>query len=224
MNQHSRLGATIAGLALIAFTAVGLTYLLGTSGRAPHSRPLDSPLPPADQPIPVPHEYYPTRMPVEQRASAPVQWQTYEIPGEGLTFKARRDWAITSGKNRAMKYTAVYVVPRYSAGSIVFAQLDNPQGLPLEAFAKTSATSSDGSPHDAKWLAADIKQYARDVSNSQYKRLLIVRDDSKNQATASISGPSLYTVLIAKSEEGMSPEAEQHFWEVLDSIQFTPIQ
>lgn len=196
---------------------------------------LNSPLvvtPLVDQPVSVPQEYYPTRIPAEQRASIQTKWQTYAVPGEGLTFRARLDWPVTSGKPKTIRYTSMAVVFRDTGSSVVFQQLDNAEGLSLEAFGKTQSTDISGSGHDAKWLAADIRQFIRDVSNSQYKRLLIVRDDSKADATASISGLSKYTVLvaydrrvlIARSEPDMSPEAEQHFWEVLDSLQFMPIQ
>ncbi len=216
----------IAGI-LAALTKVDVRQL--GAGAALNSPLAVTPL--ADQPIPVPREYGQTRIPVEQRAGMQIQWQTYVIPGEGLTFRARRDSAIASGKNYAMKYTAVSIIPRYIAGGMGFMQFDNPQGLSLEAFAKAPASARSSSGYDAKWLGADVRQYARDVSNAQYKRLLILRDDSKEDVTASINGDSKFIVLIAydrrvliaHSDPAMTPEGEQYFWEVLDSIQFTPI-
>ena len=227
------------GLLVFLLLIVGLVTVLSRPGTQPHSASaLNSPSPPpAETPdasplITVPREYFPTPIPKDQRDGFSPEWVTYEVPGEGLTFKARRDWPIGSGKVPTHRYSVVNVVFWDSGGGVVFAQEENPERLSLEAFAKTPASNGSGSPHDAKWLAADVRRYSRDISNGRYTRLLVVRDDSSESVTASINGVSQYTVLIAydqrvlvaRSPEGMSSEGEQHFWEVIDSIAFSPIR
>jgi hypothetical protein len=68
------------------------------------------------------------------------------VLGEGLTFKARQDWPVSSGKTPTRPYSTVQMAFRGTGGSIVFGQADNPNQLPLVAFAKTPATAG-GSPH-----------------------------------------------------------------------------
>ena len=226
------------GLLVFLLLIVGLVTALSRPGSQPHSASaLNSPLPPpaetpdAIQLIPVPREYFPTPIPKDQRADFSPEWVTYEIPGEGLTFRARRDWPISSGKAATMKYSIVRIVFWDTGGGVGMLQANNPKRLALRDFAKTQETAF-GSPHNEKWLSANISDFSRDISDSRYQRLLIVRDDSDKSATATINGLAKYTVLIAydqrvlitRSPEDMSPEVEQHFWEVIDSIIFSPIQ
>ena len=224
MTQRNRHILQAFGLLVFLALIVGLVTALSRPGALPYRvSALNSP---------VPHAYFPTRIPADLKGTVQPEWVTYEIPGEGLTFKARRDWPVASGKPPTIKYSSVSIVFWGDHGSIVFGQLENPERLSLDEFAKTPATHSNGSPHDAKWLAADMSWYAHNTTSRGYQRLLITRDDGSSEGvTASINGVSLFTVLIAydqrvliaRSDEGMTQEAKQHFWEVIDSLRFSPI-